>query len=343
MPFRDVLGQERAADILRQAMAAGRVAHAYLFRGPDGVGKTRMAVQFAAAMLCAEGKGDACGRCRNCVRIAHGNHPDVDLIEHAEGKRFFAIEDIRHLIEALHLTAVESAWKVVIIRDAERLRDDAQNTLLKTLEEPPPGRLIILVSARPDRLVPTILSRCHQVRFQPLARPTMTALLQREPGLSAEDVRFAVACAGGSMGRATDLLRSGAAATREQVLPRMEQLRLGQALALAEELNTTFGDTEKELEGKREGARLLLELVTSFFRDVAVLAEGGAEDALYHPDRADLSRRLAQRYGGEAALQIVETLWQARDAIEHNANIRLTLENTLFTIAEIQAVAGKAA
>jgi len=337
VPFNDVLGQARTAQQLQQAMRADRVAHAYLFRGPAGVGKAKMALTFAAALLCSEVPEDSCGRCRDCSRVAGGNHPDVDLIEHPEGKRYIYIEQIRRLTDTAHRTNVESDWHVFIIRDAERMQNEAQNALLKTLEEPPPGRVLILVASRPDRLLPTILSRCHHLRFQPLERGHMMQVLEDQTEFERDDIEPAVACAGGSVGRALLLLRTDALALCDNLLPRVEALRTTEVFPLAEELQEAASGKDKELEGRRQHVRLILDLLTAYYRDVVLLSEQEKPEALCFPGRMDSIRELARRLGAGAAERIVELLWRARTRIEQNANIRLTLEDAFLSIAELQA------
>ena len=338
MPFNDVLSQTRAAEHLQQAMRADRVAHAYVFRGPDGVGKAKMALTFAAALLCSEVPADSCGHCRDCMRVAGGNHPDVDLIEHPTGKRYINIEQIRRLSDAAHRTNVESNWHVFIIRDAERMQMEAQNALLKTLEEPLPGRVLILVASRPDRLLPTILSRCHHLRFQPLEHAHMMQVLEgAETGLERTEIERVVACAGGSAGRAMLLLRTDALALCDDLLPRVEALRTTQAFALAEEIQEAASGKDEKLEGRREHVRLILDLLTAYYRDVVLMSEQEEPEGLCFPDRANSIRELARRPGAGAAERAIDLLWRARTRIEQNANIRLTLEDALLSIAEVQA------
>jgi len=336
MPFADVLGQATAAAWLAHALRTRRVAHAYLFRGPDGVGKTRMALAFTAALLCGQVEADSCGQCRNCSRIAQGSHPDVELIERPPGKRYVNIDQIRVLDHTAHLTPLESRWKVFILRDAERMLPEAQNALLKTLEEPPHGRVLILVTARPDRLLPTILSRCQAVRFKPLTHEDMRHLLTRMGKFDSKEIEFALAASGGSLGSALRLLENRAADFCRQLLPRLERLDPAEAFALAEEVQTTVGATEGELESQRDGVRLFLELATAYCRDLVILAEKAEVAGLYHPARRADALRTARRLGAEAIRQMVELFWRARERLEQNANIRLTLEDALLAIAEVQ-------
>ena len=203
MRFSDVKHQDRALSIVRRALASGRTHHAYLFEGPEGVGKELAGRALAARLMC-EASGvaadaDACGECRACRLFASGNHPDFHLIDrelhklHPDktiraGKGLFLVVDVvRHfLIEPAANTPSLGRRRVFLIRDAERMNEGAQNALLKTLEEPPGSACLILVTSSAERLLPTIRSRCQRVPFDLLppdfVERQLQVLVQVEPG-----------------------------------------------------------------------------------------------------------------------------------------------------------------
>ncbi len=162
--------QPRAAALLRRALAGGRVAHAYAFVGPPGTGRTTAALAFAAALLCERG---GCGRCRTCALAAAGQHPDLHVVAptppdgNPRGPRAIRIGAIREIERRAWLRPALAARKVFVLDDADRMTDDAPQAFLKTLEEPPPRTVIVLVLARSRAVPVTILSRCQVVRFQP--------------------------------------------------------------------------------------------------------------------------------------------------------------------------------
>jgi len=170
--FESIEGQPRAVELLRRTLAGDRLAHAYAFIGPPGSGRTTTAVAFAQALLCAAG---GCGSCRTCGLVAARKHPDLHLIAptppetNPKGARAIRIGAIRELERQAALTPALGSRKVFIVDDAERMTGEAPEAFLKTLEEPPPRTILILVLARARAVPATILSRCQIVRFQPRA------------------------------------------------------------------------------------------------------------------------------------------------------------------------------
>ena len=212
MPEPDVLdrvpGQEGAIAFLRQA--AVRPHHAYLLAGPEGSGKQLAIRAFAAALLCARG---GCGECRDCRLALDDRHPNEFLVE-PEG-RDIHVDTIRSEVwHPAYRTAPEPGRKVFVIREADRLNPAAADTLLKVLEEPPADAVIVLLSARPDELPETVLSRCHVVTFQPLAEQFVADTLAGE-GVDPSRALLAARLAGGNLGRARRLATGGGLAFRD--------------------------------------------------------------------------------------------------------------------------------
>ena len=182
-----IRGQDRAIARLRAAVAADRVAHAYLFAGPNGSGKHATAVAFAAAVNCDELPGEGCGHCASCERIAAGIHPDVRTLEPQGAAHIIPIQTIRdEVVAAVGLPPHEARVRFFLIEEAAELQPAAANTLLKTLEEPPASTRFILGTAAPDKLLPTIRSRCQKVGFAALPE-SLRVEIDPEPG--GEDMR----------------------------------------------------------------------------------------------------------------------------------------------------------
>jgi DNA polymerase-3 subunit delta' len=164
-----IRGQERATGLLRGAMSQGRVPHAYLFTGPQGVGKSTTALALAAAMNCERAPGEGCGECGPCGRIGRGVHPDVVVLERQGASQTVPIESIRkQVIPVLGLPPHEARARFFLIEEATALLDPAANALLKTLEEPPARTHFVLCTSSVGELLPTIRSRCQRILFQPL-------------------------------------------------------------------------------------------------------------------------------------------------------------------------------
>ena len=164
MSFASILGHQQAIQGLQSTIQRNRVSHAYLFSGPDGIGKSRLALAFTQLLNCEHPTEDmdACGICRSCVQIQEDRHPDVHALE-PDGK-FIKIDAVREMCRKLRFKPIAGRWRVILIHEAEKLHEAAANALLKTLEEPTPGNIFLLMSSQAHSLLATIRSRCQHVR-----------------------------------------------------------------------------------------------------------------------------------------------------------------------------------
>ncbi|HYR02031.1 MAG TPA: DNA polymerase III subunit delta', partial [Syntrophobacteria bacterium] len=195
MGFSEIIGQNRVIRLVRQALRHGRLPHALLFAGLDGVGKRRTALALARVLNCeGASSGDSCDRCLSCRKMASGNHPDLLLVER-EGQ-FIRIDRIRDLQRRLRFRPLEGRKRVILIHEAETMRTEAANALLKILEEPPPDNLFILTAPDSTALLPTIASRCLCLRFQPLTRAAIAAHLTEVHAVPPDRADLVAALAG---------------------------------------------------------------------------------------------------------------------------------------------------
>jgi DNA polymerase-3 subunit delta' len=162
----DIREQDRAVEQLRRALQATRVPHAYLFTGPEGAGKRQAAVTLFAALACESSPGEGCDACTTCTRAAADGHPDLLVLRPGGAGRVVAIDDLRATIARLPFAPHEARARLIVVEEADRMQEPAQNAFLKTLEEPPARTHIVLTTVAPEKLLPTIRSRCQTVRFQ---------------------------------------------------------------------------------------------------------------------------------------------------------------------------------
>src|SRR5262249_34067448 len=250
MPFAsDILGHAAQAAMLGRALEQGRLHHAYVFIGPEGVGKRALAYGLAKAIHCGEAAHDYCGGCASCVQIDNRNHPDVRLIEPLPGKKEISIEQVRTLEKELNYRAFSGKKKFGIIDPASLMNLPAQNALLKTLEEPPADSVLILIAASAGGLLPTLLSRCLRLSFAPLPSAEVARYLVERKGLSSEQAALVAAVSLGSLGRALSPEMAALAAQRAEWIDRIAAMRetAGWA-ALAEELAKERADAIRFLE-----------------------------------------------------------------------------------------------
>lgn len=332
---------------LWRAARAGRLPHALLFEGRAGIGKYLAARWFALGCLCARGPGEPCGECGPCRRVTsggeRGNHADLFVIdpvlEEEERIRVGRIaersqdeneEPEQSLESFLALRPLEGAWRVVLVRECQRMNVHAQNAFLKTLEEPRAGTLMVLETHRPSALLPTIKSRCIRIRFAPLAPEACIQVLLAaglEPAAASELARLAE----GSPGLALAMARNGTQDVRERLAAVVRRERA--ALDVAAEL----GELEGEFAGKSEGARerervrAALELCQALVRDAWRLCAGVAADELAS---ADVARVLAERFGARELARLGEFLTLARADVERNLAPASLLERALLALAE---------
>ena len=240
--YNDLLGQEKAKNLIQRCIAAGRLPHAYIFKGPAGVGKKLFAMGLAAALNCQGGEpGRACGRCRSCHKFRSGNHPDFLVVRPDKGA--IKIDQIREMCRALSYPPYESALRIVLLADVHTMRPEAANSLLKTLEEPPAGNLLILTAESSRDILPTISSRCQSLPFFALStEQTITILQRRETDLDQRTASLLARLAEGSPGRALLLYHGDMIATMQRLVSLVTapeagaDHNVGQLLRMAEEM-----------------------------------------------------------------------------------------------------------
>ena len=337
--FRDILGQERVLGYLKAALGRGRLAHAYLFLGPEGVGKESVARALAAALNCAELQedGDACGQCPSCKRLAAGTNPDFVVINPTSKGRQpqITIDQIRELRRVTAYPPVGGGWRVALIKPAETLNDAAANSLLKTLEEPPAHHLLILTAGVEANLFPTIVSRCHKLAFTPLPYSVITEELQRR-GLDPSQATLMAALSGGSLGRALALEPEDLLRQRQQVLADLEALSQGnastaldwaQGLAKKEKKETEEeGKEERKGRKKSEETDNFILFSQLWYRDLLLLSYGAPARLLAHQDRLPELQVEAASNQRDAWLAKLAALSEAQRRLRANLNPELTLD-----------------
>jgi len=330
MGFGSILGHAREIEILKGAAASGHVAHAYVFAGPDGVGKKLVGLSFAAALNCSAPSDEPCGACADCVMMAGSVHPNlIELFpvdkdgEKDLGGGLIRIGQIREVQNALRYR-VERGMKVVVVDHADRLVPAAANAFLKTLEEPPPGSVIILVTSKPSELLPTILSRCQRLSFRPLPDDAVKGFLVESKGVPPSEAGAVARLSGGSISRAAAFVDDGSLQRRREVIQRLSSIGpsdTAEALKFAEELSKTDGLDE------------LLEFIKSWYRDRIVASEG----AVHLIANNDMERQLKDAGVGEFN-RLCSAFWaveEARKAIAppRYANKQLTLEVLVLKVS----------
>lgn len=322
MPFREILGHAKPLAILRRALERDRLPHAYLFVGPEGVGKRTVALALARAIQCRESANDFCGRCADCIRVTHRNHPDVRVLEPASGKKEISIQQVRDLERELSLRPFSGRRKIAVVDPARLMNAPAQNALLKTLEEPPEGSLIVLISTSMGGLLPTLISRCVRLSFTPLAGEVVAELLAAHKGMQRERAHFLAGLSMGSPGRALSAEWEMLVERRRVWLEKICSLSAGDyqaALAVGE-----------ELAAEKEECLRFLEWAEGWYRDLMVYAIRKDRDQVLNRDVEEVLKQQADRYSLERLLLLRARAARTAARIQRNANRRLALDNFLI-------------
>ena len=327
MSWSTIRGQDLAVDLLRRELVSDRVAHAYLFTGPAGVGKRRAAMVLAMSLNCLDpaGDGSPCGICRSCRELSADPpvHPDVMVVE-PEG-RFIKTEQMRTVQTEVYARPSEGRTRVIIIDEAERLNAEAGNRLLKVLEEPPAYARFILLTRNPAGVLPTILSRCQIVHFAPLPPELIAPIVQEQAGTGPAEARLFASLSGGSVGAALALAGNPVVGQR-----RGEALDL--LLRLDEMDDAALLEQAEALEKQKEGLDAWLEMLTLWLRDGLLIAQEAPDRLIVNGDRLDEVRRLAVRYGAGSLMEMLESVSKARGQLLRNANTRLVLDVLLLNL-----------
>lgn len=326
-----VIGHEWAVELLAQAINIGRLRHAYLITGSQGIGKRTIAIAFAQAIVCSETNAP-CLECRTCTLVAQGKHPDVTSITPlVSGKLIkrdkIVIEPIRELIYHFSLRPIEAPRRVAVISDFEYATEAAANALLKTLEEPPGDGLLILTSESTDHLLSTIVSRCEHLALRPLRRGMVQRALTEGWNAPAEKAELLAHISAGRLGWAVRMVNDDDALERRfALLDDMAKILSGSRVE-----RFSYADL---LSKDREAVRDALYLWQSWWRDVLLIASGSRSPLTNIDHEAEVNAG-ARLLTIAQACQAVESIRTCLEQIEKNANARLALEVLMLKLPRL--------
>lgn len=336
MSWTRIRGHEAQVRAFDRAVRRGRLAHAYLFTGPPGVGKRLFAGELAKALLCEGGDGAvlaACDACTSCTLVEGGTHPDLFIVARPEDSHELPIEVMRELCRGFALKSARGRGKVAVLDDADDLNDASANCFLKTLEEPPPRSVFILVGSSSERQLPTIVSRCQVVRFAPLPESVVADLLRvqelSDPALVPRLARLS----GGSPGEALALADPALWEFRHRLLqelfgPKPDTVGLARAwMQFVEEVG-------KESGPQRRRAAVMLRLLIGFLEDALALSCEGTP-RLADPEDRPLLQGVAGRVEPDRLVTLLERCLEADTQIERYAQLVLVLEALLDALGRL--------
>jgi DNA polymerase III subunit delta' len=337
MSWSRVRGHENLVSDFQRVVRRGRLGHAYLFVGPEGVGKKQFATELAKAILCeapeAAERVQACDQCPACAQIEVGTHPDFQSVGLPEDKHEFPIEIMQDLIGHLALKPARGKHRVAIIDDVDDLNEEAANCFLKTLEEPPPRSLLILIGTSPDRQFATIVSRCQVIRFPGLPVEIVADRLVSDGVVSnLADARRLAEQAGGSLGDARLLADPAVAKFRRELFDGLSQPRVN-SVALAEKAVRFSEDAGKESAAKRDRGRLAIQFLIGLLR-AALHVQSGQRPAFDDPKDLQAASRLAERLPDDRLLDALERCLQANYQVDRRLQLVLVLEAVIDALGQ---------
>ncbi|MBI2805037.1 MAG: DNA polymerase III subunit delta' [Planctomycetes bacterium] len=343
MSFSTILGHQPRIDAFRQIVANQRLAHAYLFVGPPGVGKRLVALELAKAILCeAPGPSpavlDACDSCAACLLVQAGTHPDLFQVARPEDKNEFPIAVMQELCRNFSFKAARGHGKIAIIDDADDFNDESANCFLKTLEEPPPGSLLILLGTSLDRQLSTIKSRCQMVRFAPLSDEHVRKLLTKQGIDNPSLIERLVRLAAGSPGQALALADETLWQFRRALLQGLTQPRID-SVALSRQFVEFAEQAGKDAPAQRRRVNQMLRLLIEAFTDVLRI-QAGASARSAEPAELPLLASLAQRAGPDKIQAVLERCLETETQVGRYVQLSLVVEGLVDALGQILDHAG---
>jgi DNA polymerase-3 subunit delta' len=324
--FDDVLGNSRVKKILRLALEKNRVPNSLLFCGPKGVGKRSLALILAKAVNCERKKDDACEECASCVAITGRRLPDVWLIE--PEKQVLQIDQMRAMRQAAYLRPMVSRKRVFIVDEAEKMNEESSNCLLKVLEEPPLFSHIILLTANPDLILPTIKSRCQILPFNPIGKEEIKRLLV-EKGYSEERAKIISLLVRGNLEEALGLDWDEIQEKRQEVWNIfLSFLRKGEM----SEFVRNYAFAKRSI--IREDFEKILEILASFCRDFILLKEKGEASLLLNPDYAEEIEALNKDWSLDKSWECLNQIEYAISGLSKHLNISLLVSSFYSLMGE---------
>ena len=325
--FTDIIGQEQIKEHLRNAISTGKVSHAYIINGERSSGKEFIARVFAMALQCEKGEVEPCGECHSCRQALSNNQPDIVYVSH-EKPNTVGVEDIRAQINGdIGVKPYSSPYKIYIMNEGEKMTVQAQNALLKTLEEPPEYVVILILTTQLEALLPTILSRCVVLNMKPVSDALVKKYLMEELAVPDYKANICVAFARGNIGKAKLLASS----------EEFEKVK-DEAITLVKYINdmeiNEIVKAIKKISEYKFDVNDYLDILSVWYRDVLLFKATKDVNSLIFKEEIQQIMRVSDRSTYEGIETIVGALQQAKRRLDANVNFDLAMELLLLTIKE---------
>ena len=323
--FQDILGNDMIKEHFQKAIENNKISHAYILTGEAGTGRKSIANAFSMALLCEKGGKEPCMVCHSCKQVLSGNHPDLIYVKH-EKPNSIGVDDIREQInDTIMIRPYSSYYKIYIVDEAEKMTVQAQNALLKTIEEPPSYAVIILITTNQEAFLPTILSRCVQLKLKPLKDFTVKSYLVQHLGIPEKEAEICAAFARGNLGKAIHLASSDE--FKELYHKVMVLVKNVENMDIVDLL-----DRIREIKEQNFDINEVLDLLQLWYRDVLMFKVTKDMNLLIFKDEYKTINGMGQKIGYDGLEKILEAIETCRTRLNANVNMELAMELLLLTM-----------
>lgn len=327
MYFRDIVGHEDIIRHFRSSIEQDKISHAYIISGEVDSGKKMLANAFAATLQCEKGETEPCGKCKSCIKMASGNHPDIITVSH-EKPGIISVDEVRtQVVDSIATKPYESRYKIYIIPEAQLMNPQAQNAILKTIEEPPEYGIILLLTSNLNKMLETVISRCMVLNTKPVRERDMLEYLMKKMNLTEDRAYFCLDFAQGNLGKAIKLAdNSEYVQVIDSVVDVMKKIQhldvdeLAYALEHMQKFKMSIND--------------YMDLMMMWYRDVLMLKVTGNIDKLLFKGEYSTMKKQAQVLSYKAIEDKIDAIAKAKTRLDVNANFDITMELLLLTLKE---------
>ena len=329
MDFKNIIGHEDIISRFRSSIEADRVSHAYIIAGEEGSGRNTLAYCFAKTLQCESGASESCGQCKSCKQAESGNHPDIIYVATDESKNIISVDKIREeLVGTMEIKPYSSRYKIYIIKEGEKMAEGAQSALLKTIEEPPEYGIVIIITTQPEKLLPTIRSRCVMIQTKPVKETDIHEYLVNDCGVSEDKARFAIEYSQGNLGKAIKL------ATNEyyESLVNMVVDLMSNIFEMdMEDITATI----QHAENYKMNINDFLDLMMMWYRDILVLKVTGNPDKIHFSGHYTVIRDQANYLSFNELETKSRAITAAKERLDAKAKFEDIMRLLIMTLKEV--------
>lgn len=325
MSFNSVIGHNKQIEYLKEVIKNNRLPHALMLEGREGVGKNTLALQVAQALFCDNSTGDACGECRNCIKMMHNNHPDFMLIE-PDGAQIKNAQ-IELFQAFVKIIPYDANYKVIIIKDADKMNVSSQNRILKTLEEPPVHVVVILLTTNSESLLPTVLSRTLILKLSGTPQDLVVNYLKSNYDICDDDAVMIAKLSEGSIGKAIEYFSSDTLdVIRQHTEVILNAINNKERSKLLGELSYLSSD--------KDNIQRILDYMILWYRDILLFKQAKAKQLLVHSQSLEFIKKLTRNLSLKKIILNIEVIETTKRKLRQHAHFDLTMEVMLIKLLE---------